>query len=59
MGPVTIAQEVQNFSKNKDFLRHEIQYEQVTYPKDAHFRPHLYKVNGLNIDKMIKNLKYV
>ena len=55
-GPVTNAEEVKDIPKNKSFLRHEIQYQRVTHPKDVIIRPNLYKVNGLSIDEMTSNL---
>ena len=47
-GPVSTEQEVQQISKEKSFLRCELQYHRLTNSKDALLRPQLYKVNGLS-----------
>ena len=55
-GPVSTEQEVQQISKEKSFLRCELQYRRLTHSKDALLGSQLYKVNGLSSEEMATNL---
>ena len=56
-GPVTNKwSEISNISHDKAALRIEVQYQWLTHPTDALLRLELYKVYGLNTEKMSTNL---
>ena len=55
-GPFITTQEVEQIKDSKSYLRHELQYQKLAHPKDALYRPELYKVNALSSEQMVANL---